>query len=73
MPLHRIPSMSNQGPTITSENDGDAPIDLVDDNLPKGLFAMFCLDSLDLERSDGKRGGLLAAVVANVHFRFRLE
>jgi len=65
--------MSDQRPTITSENDGDVPVDLVDDNLPKGLFAMFCLDSLDLERSDGKREDLLAAVISSVRFRFRLE
>ena len=43
-----------------SENDGDIPIDLVDDNLPKSFFAMFCLDSLDLEKSDSKAEGLLA-------------
>lgn len=52
--------MSNQRLVIVSENDGNAPIDLVDDNLAKGFFAMFCLDSLDLEKSDSKVEGLLA-------------
>jgi hypothetical protein len=43
--------MSNRQPTITSKKDGDAPVNLVDGNLPKGLFAMFCFDSFYLERA----------------------
>ena len=51
----------NQRPAITSEDGDDAPVDLVDDDLPKGFVAMFGLDSFYLERT-----GRFACVIIRV-------
>ena len=62
--------------TSHEEKGGDAPVNLVDDNLSKGFFAMFCFDSFYLKRTVpvSKDVCCLSSFVAVcVHFRFPLE
>lgn len=61
---------------MSDENGGDRPVNLVDGDLPKGFFAMFCLDSFYLERTAPVSKGICSLVVVSlvdVHFRFPLE
>ena len=57
----------------TREKGGDAPVNLVDDDLSKGFFAMFCFDSFYLKRTVAvsKDDCWLSSV--GIHFRFPLE
>jgi len=52
-----------------SEIGGDEPVKLVDGGLPKGFFAMFCLDSFYLERTGTSKQRCLFAVVINIGWR----